>query len=774
MSLPIDALRDEVVRVVRDGPLVLSAPTGSGKSTQVPRWLDGEVVVVEPRRVACRSLAARVAELEGEPLGGRVGYRVRDDRREGPDTRVRFITPGIALRDLALLERADVVVLDELHERRLDVDLLLGLLRARGGGLVAMSATMDGDRVARFLGGTHVRGEGRAHPVVHRYVGADRPSPKNLAVRVRRAVDAASGDPGDVLVFLPGRAEIAACRDALRGDLAVLELHGGLSLKQQSAAFAPSKKRKIVLATNVAETSVTIPGIGVVIDSGLVRRTRYHHGRAYLGLTAIAEDSAEQRAGRAGRTGPGVAYRLWSDAAILEKRTPPEVHRESLVPMVLAAASAGHRLEALPLLDAPKDYALDAAREELVALGALDADGGLTTLGRDLFARPLDPPLARLLIEAEGTPALDDVIDLVAALSVSRPLFTQPKSHDPDDLRAAGCDAVAAIRVVRRDGAPSVSPYVAREARRMAERLRRAHGREAPDPDATIDRRALAKIVLRGDPRTAHVARRRKRHVAFANGGTELVLGRDSAVDAEKVEAVAVLDSRAIGAGRDTRVIATCAMPIPMSWILEEGLGRDRVGHVKIARKKVVAQVERVFAKKVIDTREEVPRGALAIDAMVRLLLEGRWLPEAKVRASDRLTARALASGLSRAGVTVHGVALPDEPAPALEDHLRERLQTLGVASGEDAALISVDDLLPDDLPGWVREVLDKEYPRTFEAGDAKYEIDYDLERRQVVLRMVKGTRSTAPPASYLPRFSGFRVCVESRRGMHVVRERTR
>ena len=774
MRLPIDALRGDVVRAVAEAPLVLSAPTGSGKSTQVPRWLEGEVVVVEPRRVACRSLASRVAELEGVPLGGRVGYRVRDDRREGRDTRVRFITPGIALRDLALLERADVVVLDELHERRLDVDLLLGLLRERGGGLVAMSATMDGDRVARFLGGTHLRGEGRLHPVDVRYLGADRPTPKDLASRVRRAVDASASDPGDVLVFLPGRAEIAACRDALRGELSVCELHGGLSLKQQTAAFAPAKRRKVVLATNVAETSVTIPGIGVVIDSGLVRRTRYHHGRAYLGLTAIAADSAEQRAGRAGRTAPGVAYRLWSEAAILEKRTPPEVHRESLVPMVLAAASAGHRLESLPLLDAPKDYALEAAHEELAALGALDADGGLTELGRELFGRPLDPPLARLLIEAEGTPALDDVIDLVAALSVGRPLFTSSKTDDPDDLRAAGCDAVAAIRVVRRDEAPRVSAFAKREARRMAERLRAAHGREAPDPDASIDRRVLAEVVLRGDPRTAHVARRRKRRVAFANGGTELVLGRDSAVDAERVEAVAVLDSRAIGTGRDTMVIATCAMPIPLSWIRDMGLGRDRIGRVKLARQEVVAEVERVFAKKVIDTREEVPQGALAIDAMVRLVLEGRWLRDAKEQATDRLTARALASGLSRAGVSVHGVALPDEPAPSLEDHLRERLTTLGVASGADAALITAEDLLPDDLPDWVREVLDKEYPRTFEAGDAKYEIDYDLERRQVVLRMVKGTRGTAPPASYLPRFRGFRVCVESARGMHVVRERSR
>ncbi|HJL20194.1 MAG TPA: hypothetical protein RMH99_31295, partial [Sandaracinaceae bacterium LLY-WYZ-13_1] len=492
---------------------------------------------------------------------------------------------------------------------------------------------------------------------------------------------------------------------------------------------------------------------------------------------------AEQRAGRAGRTGPGVCYRLWSEAAILEARTPPEVHRESLTPMLLAAAAAGRRLEDLPLLDPPKDYALEAARDELETLGAFDAEGALTELGRQLFAQPLDAPHARLLIEAQraAPERLGDVIDLVSALAVSRPLFTGPRPGTPeDDLRASGCDVVTTLRAVR-DGEPKrhrLNPFVLAEARRTATRLRRAQGLpERAEEEAPIDRGALAALFLRADPRTAHVARRRKRHLAFSNGGTELELGRDSAAwaVADELEAVCVLDSRAIGKGkRDTKIIATCAMPVKTEWLRDAGLGRERVGAVRLEAGAVLATVERVFARRVIDEREETPRGALARDAIVRLLLEGRMLPEARERAADRLQARGLLAKLAASGARLGPLDLVSEdgPVPTLEEHFAARVRELGVSSGEDAALLEVEDLLPEDLDPWVREKLDEEYPRTFELGDACYEVDYDLGRRQVVMRMVRGTRTTAPPAAYLPSFKGFRVCVESKKAMHVIRER--
>jgi len=366
---------------------VVTAPTGSGKSTMVPRWATarGRVLVVEPRRVACRALASRVAELDGVPLGSsEVGYRVRDEDRARRDTRLLFVTPGVALRMIAQdgLAPFDVLVLDELHERRLDVDLLLALALDRfRGRLVAMSATLDGPRVAQHLGGAHIHAPGRLHPVtVHHVPGEGRiggtllPDVRGLEARLAQALGRAAQDPGDVLVFLPGKAEIAAALPVAQraGDYEALPLHGGLSLDQQARVFRPTRRRKVILSTNVAETSLTIPGVGVVIDSGLVRRTQYHRGRGFLTLTPVALDAAEQRAGRAGRTAPGVCYRLWDRAAQLAPRTPPEVARESLVPLLLGAAACDARPEDLRWLDPPPAHAVEAARRDLFDLGPLD------------------------------------------------------------------------------------------------------------------------------------------------------------------------------------------------------------------------------------------------------------------------------------------------------------------------------------------------------------------------------------------------------------------
>ena len=348
--LPIESLRPAFDDAFRAGPVVVSAPTGSGKSTRVPAWLlagaspSRPVWVIEPRRVACRALASRVASEEGSRLGGRVGYRVRDDDRTSAETQLVFATPGIALRQLADVRACHAVVVDELHERRLDVDLLLALLRhERTAGLVVMSATFAGDEIAAGLGGTHLHAEGRMFPVRITHVGDRPPDRQELVERVEAALARAANDPGDVLVFLPGKGEIHAVYERLapRRDITTLTLHGGLTLDEQARVFEPAQKRKVILCTNVAETSLTVPGVGVVIDSGLVRRTRYHQGRGFLTLMPIADDSAEQRAGRAGRTAPGVCYRLWSQATRLSPSTPPEVHRESLVPLVLGAAGAG-------------------------------------------------------------------------------------------------------------------------------------------------------------------------------------------------------------------------------------------------------------------------------------------------------------------------------------------------------------------------------------------------------------------------------------------------
>ncbi len=758
--LPIDALEESFRTALADGPVVVSAPTGSGKSTRIPLWCPGPVLVVEPRRVACRGLAARVAELDGTPLGERIGYVVRDDHRAKPTTEICFVTTGVALQHAARgdLERWGTVVLDEFHERSLDLDLLLALLQGHPR-LVVMSATLEGDRIAAHIGGVHLRGEGRAFPVTLRHAqGRAVPEGHHLEDRIVAAVQGAP--PGDILVFLPGKSEIRAVVSRLAGlDADVLPLHGGLTLAEQARVFETGRRRRIVCATNVAETSVTIPGITVVIDSGLVRRTRYHHGRAFLTLLPIAADSATQRAGRAGRTAPGTAIRLWGEHAPLESHTPPEIHRESLVPLVLAAAAAGASLDRLPFLDRLRDYAVSDARQTLRELGALENDR-LTERGQRLFGLPLDADLGRLLVEAEGSPSLADAIDLVAALHTPRRLFGRRPSDPEDDLRDGGCDAVALVRAVR-EGEPhrhGLDRAALGDARRTAKRLRAAFG--VTEPSAPLDRRALLRIVLAAWPRCAYVARRRKRGVAFANGGTEVRLGDQSAIDAEAVEAVLALDTR--GLGRDVRsreILLTAAMPISHRELLAAGRGRDRMARADPVAGSIRCTVERVYAGKVLGAREEVPTGELARQALVQLFLDNRVFKGGAAIARDRWGARALHARLN---------SLPS--LGSLEDWLADRVVELGVESGDDLALLTREDLLPDDLDEPERTRLDRAFPRRLHLGDLVFDVRYELGRRRVVLVKRSGARKVLPSRRLLPAFVGWTVVMEEKGQIRPVR----
>ena len=780
--LPIEHLHDEVLTALGNGPVVISSPTGSGKSTQVPRWCPGPVLVVEPRRVACRALAGWVAELEGAELGKDVGYHVRDERRAVDETRILFATPGIALRLADRWKDFATIVLDEFHERSLDVDLLLALLldRVRQGRLeaklVVMSATLDGERVAEHLGGWHLHAEGRTFPVQidHLDDGLLLPDVRGLEDRVAKALARSPAAEGDVLVFLPGKGEIRGCAQRLGRlpGIDVQELHGGLPLDQQSRIFRPTSGRKVVLATNVAETSLTVPGIGVVIDSGLVRRTRYHRGRGFLTLVPIALDSADQRAGRAGRTGPGRCIRLWSGVAQLEERTPPEVFRESLVPLVLAAAACDARVGALPFFDPPREHAVEAAEEELHLLGALRGEGAITPRGRRLYGLPLDVHLSRMLVEAEDRGQLDDMIDLVACLAAQRPLLSgYPAEEDlPREDLLAGCDATHLIRALRGD--PLWRPFLNRgaleEVRWLQSRLRRLYDLPRKGPTRyTVYRKPLALAVLAADPRTAHVARQRGKRVAWANGGTEIELGRESAVGLlEGVEALVILATRALGLGqRDTRVLATRAMPVPLGWLVEAGLGRDRLGHTKVKEGQVITRIERVHARRVLTTREEVPEGRLAREAMALLFLEGRLFKETLPVTRERLAAASLAWRLARqersAWLEELHALYGEDPPGDLKRWVLERLRTLGVESGEDLALLAPEDLLAPDLPPHQRDELDRHFPRQLKLPGATYALEYDLNERRVTLHQVTGRRVEVPPLTYLPMFQGLRVRLE-------------
>jgi ATP-dependent helicase HrpB len=784
-DLPVSAVRAEFELALARGPVVLTSATGSGKSTEVPRWCKGKVLVVEPRRLACRSLAARVAELEGSRLGEAVGYVVRDEHVAGDRTRILFATPGMLLRNGALLDGVDTLILDEFHERSLDLDLLLALaLVERRAALVILSATLEGERVSRHVGGVHLSAAGRVFPVDVRYLPgrALLPDALDLPGRVEQALNVATDVPGDVLVFLPGKAEIEACATGIRGPFTFVPLHGGLTLEQQQRAFERTPRRKVILATNVAETSLTIPGVGVVIDAGLVRQTLYQHGRGSLALTPIAEDSAAQRAGRAGRTGPGVCYRLWNAAARLSPTTAPEIHRESLVSLVLTAAAWGQRVEALPLLDPPRPYALEAARADLEAWGALAGDAGLSACGKALFALPTDPQHARLLIEARRQGCLDDMIDLVAVLSVGRPLFASASALSSElgpaeDLRLAGCDASAAIRAVRaeRPSDHGALAFVVQEARAGRARLRRAEGLPDVPPrafqGAPIARDELMRAALAADPRLAHVARVRGRDTFFSNGGTELALARESAVNnVRDVEAILALDSRAFGAGREARLLVTCAMVIPLAALARAGLGSERLAAVRVQDRVILGTHERVYAGRVLATREASPEGALARSALVELLVRGSVFRDAVQSTRQRLTRTAIAAWLAERG---HPAGLKSSaPVPALEAWLSARVVELGVQSGEDLALLSPGDFLAPELPDESRGRVEQEYPLTVSVGDASYRADYDLSLQQVTLQPLKGSRREAPTLAFLPRFPGLRILVEGPRGLSVVRAR--
>ncbi|HVZ34000.1 MAG TPA: helicase-related protein, partial [Polyangiaceae bacterium] len=669
--------------------------------------------------------------------------------------------------------------------RSLDTDLLLALLLCEpSSALVILSATLDGERVSRHVGGTHLSATGRTFPVDIRYLPGREvlPDGADLASRVERALVAATADPGDVLVFLPGKAEIESCASALRGPFTIVPLHGGLTLPEQQRAFERTPRRKVILATNVAETSLTIPGVGVVIDTGLVRQTLYLDGRGSLTLTPIAEDSASQRAGRAGRTGPGICYRLWHASAKLHPITLPEIHRESLVSLVLTAAAWGKQVEALPLLDAPKPYALQAARADLVAWGALQGDAALSACGRGLFALPIDPRHARLLVAARREGCLDDAIDLVAVLSVGRPLFGSAPTGSSalgisDDLRLGGCDATAAICALRAEQ-PSdhgAAPFVVREARLTRTRLRRAEGLPELPAGAQrgkpILRDELLRAALAADPRVAYVARARGRNTFFSNGGTELELAHESAANhVREVEALVALDTRAFGAGRDSRVLITCAMVVSIPLLARTGLGSERLAAVRREGKSITATLERVYANRVLSTRETVPEGELAQTALLELLLRGSVFRDAVTSTRQRLTQTALAAWLAARG---HPAGVDHAgPVPSAEDWLSARVAALGVQSGDDLALLSPADFLAPELPYESRSTVERDYPLTVSAGDASYRADYDLARNQVTLHLLRGSRPDAPALGYLPQFPGLRILFDGPRGLVVLRAR--
>ena len=467
--LPIWDIHGEITDTLAvHSRLVLSAPTGSGKSTQLPQIIlddvlcgSSKVVVLQPRRVAARSLARRVAGERSAKLGGEVGYQVRFENHTSLDTKIEFITEGVLLRRLqddSRLVNVGAVLFDEFHERNLMSDLALGLVKRLQHNertdlkLVVMSATIETGPIARYLGQADddpcrvLASDGRAFPVDIRfgqYLNRD-PVTEQAAEAVEQIL--LNDSPGDILIFMPGMGEIrgtmnAISRRRLPEPVELIPLHGDLPPADQDRAFARNDRRKVVVATNVAETSITIDGIRHVIDCGLARVARFDAERGFgtLLIEEISRASADQRAGRAGRTAAGTCHRLWTESGHLNRseHNTPEIHRTDLSESVLMLHAAGiDKATQFDWLDKPDPNAVAKAETLLRSLGALanDNGGGLTDVGRAMLRLPMHPRLARMIVEASRRDCINEAA-LCAAFMGGRNILIRSAR---DDKKYAG------------------------------------------------------------------------------------------------------------------------------------------------------------------------------------------------------------------------------------------------------------------------------------------------------------------------------------------------
>lgn len=695
-ALPIDPHLPAIVRDVRERQgLVLVAEPGAGKTTRVPRALldaglakDGEIVVVEPRRIAARMAAARVADELGEPVGRRVGYRVRFDQKVSRDTRVTFVTEGILARRLdsdPLLEGVAVVVFDELHERHLHTDLALARARRarerRPLSIVAMSATLEAEPVARFLDAPVRSVEGRTFPIDVRYADAadERPLERRVRAAVVRLFD--EGLDGDVLVFLPGAGEIRRAAEELEGPARtfaadVVPLHGDLPAEAQDRAIRPGPRRKIILSTNVAETSLTIEGVVAVVDSGLARiaRTSPWTGVTSLDTLPISRASAAQRAGRAGRVRPGVCVRLYTraDHDARPLRDKPEIARVDLAEMVLSLRAAGEDPEAFPYLEPPPKPALESAERLLERLGAVSG-GALTDLGRAMLALPIHPRLARVAIEAKRLGHAHSG-SLLAALIGERDVRLAARTRIGAGREARTDEVASSDLIARLDElealGPKASPSTLRgsglDARAVrtvfdaARQIERELSSIRIDIEETFDEEnALLVATLAGFP--DRVARRRRpgsEELVLAGGGSAR-LDPASAVKDAALMALVDADSRPGG------VLVRRASAVTLEMLMT--LFLDRIEDVREAR--FDASRERVIG-------------------VAELRYDGLALDQSEIDPSEEETARVLADAALSAGI---GRFVDEEQWIALK-------RRLSFARGFDPSLPELDDAFLREL----------------------------------------------------------------------------
>jgi ATP-dependent helicase HrpB len=640
LALPVESVLEPLSAALRDaGAAVLCAPPGSGKTTRVPLalmdapWLGGRrIVMLEPRRVAARAAARWMAGLLGEPVGERVGFRVRFDSAVSARTRVEVVTEGLLARRLQLdpeLQGVGLLIFDEFHERNLHADLALALaLDARRGlredlRVLVMSATLDAQPIARLLGDAPVlHTAGRVHPVAVRYLDRPERAPHGAGVGAAIRTALREGD-GDVLAFLPGVREIRAAAEQLARhpdtrEVIVCPLYGDLPAAAQDRAIRadPQRRRRVVLATDIAQTSLTIEGVCAVVDSGLARRPRFDPNSelSRLHTLPISRASADQRAGRAGRLGPGLALRLWTEAEHAQRAAHEraEILDADLAALALELARWGvSGADALAWLDAPPAAALAQARELLGVLGALDVRGRITPLGHAMAALPTHPRLACMLVRADGDAERALAADVAAVLDGPDPLGGEA-------ARVQGCDLRPRLALMARHGAASRdAPAASRglaQTRRIAAQLRRASGagdRAAADPEGA------GRLLLCGFP--DRLARRRAgaRGRFLLAGGRGLRLGEHDPLAGSDWLVAADLDAGAVEA-RAYRAAALVEADVRA--VLGDRLGWTRRVAWNEREQAVEAVEEERFGALVLRSR-----GARQVDAQQRIdaMLDG-------------------------------------------------------------------------------------------------------------------------------------------------------
>lgn len=723
-DLPVAAVREALCAALREsGRVVLHAPPGSGKTTLVPPALvaaglaeHGEVVVLQPRRVAARAVARAMAARRGEPVGESVGYEVRFERAVSPRTRIRFVTEGILTSRIQRdpeLRGVAVVVLDEFHERSLHADLALALVTEVQGALrpdlrlVVMSATLDPEPLSRFLGGCAIiRAEGGAHPLTvgwrergdARAVGA---SAADGAREVAHGMADRTLPQGDVLVFLPGVREIEDAAASLRARPAegfddVLALHGRMPAEAQDRALSPGSRPRIVLATNLAETSLTIPGVAAVVDTGLCRVSRHDPGLGVerLELTRISRASAEQRGGRAGRLGPGHVLRLWParEHAALAAFGEPELRRADLAWFVLQLRAWGVAdLGRFSLYEPLEPRAVAQAERLLASLGATVGDGGpLTEVGRAMAGLPTAPRLARALIAASEAGVLSETALVAAWLEEGRRL---PGEVAPGDLGGL----VAAIRR---------SPASARLGRTAQTLARRVAGGGAAKRSQGDE--AMARSLLAGFPDRLCVRPRPDRPELSMSGGRGGVLESPETAPPGRYLLALDVDGGRRGAFARTRV--RLAIAIEAAWLDGHPLSvtRDAV-RWDGERERVVSVRERRFGELVLD---EQPLPLTDREGAAALLASEAARDPSKALSLDE-AALALLRRLELVARHVPEAGLPADPLALLHDALPSLCH--GLASMAELRRVQVAKQILANLSYAQRQALDAHAPEHLE-----------------------------------------------------------